>query len=198
MYKKNVFIKLIIVILFTSTTALGQVKNYGGSIVDIFDNALREVLVTNERTLETVISSCKGKFSIKANKGDQLTFTKENYLLHRQLIKSGRKMAILLNFDSQLIQSKIYLDVATLHDYETPMDDAFCQPLFVIDGEPFNSDNRTGRFLNLQPEEVSKVNVLRGRSATEMLGNAAGNGVIFIHTKCNYPSRSKFPAAYEE
>jgi len=198
MYKKNVLIKLLILFLFTSTTVLGQVKNYAGTIVDIFDNAMREVLITNDRTQETVLSSCKGKFSIKANKGDRLTFTKENYLLHNQVIKNGRKMAVLLNFDTQLIRSKIYNDYVSLHDYEAPLDEVFCQTLFIIDGNPFNPNNDTGRFLNLEPEAVAKVDVLKGKIASDMFGNAARNGVVFIHTSCIYQQRAKFPEAYEE
>jgi len=198
MYKKNVCIKFLILSLFTSTVALGQVKNYAGNIVDIFDNPMFEVLITNDRTQETVVSSCKGKFTIRANKGDYLTFTKENYLLHRQPIKNGKKMAVLLNFDTQLIQSKIYNDYVSLHDYDAPLDDVFCQTLFIVNGNPFNPNNGTSRFLDLDPKHISKVNVLKGQIATEMFGNAARNGVVFIQTKCTYLLRQKFPGVYEE
>lgn len=107
-------------------------------------------------------------------------------------------MDVLLNFDTQLIQSKIYNDYVSLHDYEAPLDDVFCQTLFIVNGNPFNPNNNTSRFLNLDPADIAKVNVLKGKIATEMFGNAARNGVIFIQTNCRYLQRQKFPGIYEE
>lgn len=198
MYQKNKCFKLLIFVLITTTTTMSQVKNYTGHIVDIFDNPMYGVSITNERTQETVVSSCKGKFTIRSNKGDYLSFNKENYLLHRQQIKGSKKMAVLLNFDTQLIQSKIYNDFVSLHDYEAPLEDVFCQTLFIVNGCPFNPSNGSGRFLNLNPDDILKVNVLKGKIATEMFGNAGRNGVIFIQTKCNYLQRQKFPGVYAE
>ena len=196
-YKKKV-LPFLIIFIFTTTFAIGQVKNYTGAIVDIFDNPMFGVEVTNERTQEMIVSSCKGKFSIRANQGDQLTFSKDNYLFHRQQIKSGKKMVVLLNFDTKIIKSKIYKDYVTLHDYERSMDEVFCQMLFIIDGNPFNPRNGTSRFLDLSPKNIYKVNILKGTLATEMFGNAGRNGVVLIHTTCGYQRRMKFSSAYEE
>jgi TonB-linked SusC/RagA family outer membrane protein len=69
------------------------------------------------------------------------------------------------------------------------------QPLFVVDGVPFNSDTNTdrgvlagsssasSRFLDLDPNNISEVNVLKGLSATVLYGEAGRNGVILITTK---------------
>ncbi|RMD98062.1 MAG: SusC/RagA family TonB-linked outer membrane protein, partial [Bacteroidetes bacterium] len=69
------------------------------------------------------------------------------------------------------------------------------QPLFVVDGVPFNSDTRadqgvlagaasaSSRFLDLDPNNIAEVSVLKGLSATVLYGEAGRNGVILITTK---------------
>lgn len=67
-------------------------------------------------------------------------------------------------------------------------------PLFVIDGVPFDastnaqSDFRYGnqtssRFLDIDPNNIESVSVLRGLSATTLYGELGRNGVILITTK---------------
>lgn len=74
------------------------------------------------------------------------------------------------------------------------------QPLFIVDGVPFststvgtgdagangfnNGDNsRSSRFLDLDPNNIESVNVLKGLSATVIYGEQGRNGVILITTK---------------
>ena len=68
------------------------------------------------------------------------------------------------------------------------------QALFVVDGVPFSSDtNTTGdflngnngssRFLDLDPNNIESVNVLKGLAAATLYGTAGRNGVIVITTK---------------
>jgi len=69
------------------------------------------------------------------------------------------------------------------------------QPLFVVDGVPFNTDTNTdqnftnggasssSRFLDLDPNSIAEVNVLKGLSATVLYGEQGRNGVILITTK---------------
>lgn len=69
------------------------------------------------------------------------------------------------------------------------------QPLFVVDGVPFNSDTNTdrgfasggatasSRFLDLDPNSIAEVSVLKGLSATVLYGEAGRNGVVLITTK---------------
>lgn len=75
------------------------------------------------------------------------------------------------------------------------------QPLFVIDGVPFNTNtNQQGsfadgslatssRFLDLDPNNIESINVLRGLAATVRYGEQGKKGVIIITTKS--ASRSK-------
>ena len=70
------------------------------------------------------------------------------------------------------------------------------QPLFVIDGVPFNTSTATGdqgftaggatassRFLDLDPQNIAEVSILKGLSATVLYGEAGRNGVILITTR---------------
>ncbi len=69
------------------------------------------------------------------------------------------------------------------------------QPLFVVDGVPFNSNTNTrggftgggqsssSRFLDLDPNNIENVTVLKGLSATVTYGDQGRNGVILVTTK---------------
>jgi TonB-linked SusC/RagA family outer membrane protein len=76
------------------------------------------------------------------------------------------------------------------------------QPLFIVDGVPFNSgtdgqttnggdgrndfingNNGSSRFLDLDPNNIESVNVLKGLAAATLYGTAGRNGVILITTK---------------
>ena len=68
------------------------------------------------------------------------------------------------------------------------------QPLFVVDGVPFQSDtnamggftsgnNGSSRFLDLDPNNIESINVLKGLAASTLYGSQGRNGVILITTK---------------
>ncbi len=69
------------------------------------------------------------------------------------------------------------------------------QPLFVIDGVPFNTSTNadqgfasggataSSRFLDLDPNNIAEVSILKGLSATVLYGEAGRNGVILVTTK---------------
>ncbi len=69
------------------------------------------------------------------------------------------------------------------------------QPLFVVDGVPFNSNTNTrggftgggqsssSRFLDLDPNNVENIVVLKGLAATVTYGDQGRNGVILVTTK---------------
>jgi TonB-linked SusC/RagA family outer membrane protein len=75
------------------------------------------------------------------------------------------------------------------------------QPLFVVDGVPFNgstNDNsnftfgnqNSSRFLDLDPNNIENVSVLKGLSATTLYGEFGRNGVILITTKNGNASKA--------
>lgn len=69
------------------------------------------------------------------------------------------------------------------------------QPLFVVDGVPFNSSTNedrgfasggataSSRFLDLDPNNIAEISVLKGLSATVLYGQQGRNGVILVTTK---------------
>ncbi len=71
------------------------------------------------------------------------------------------------------------------------------QPLFVVDGIPFNTNTNTGRqqtfntggatassrFLDLDPNQIEEISILKGLSATVLYGEAGRNGVVLVTTK---------------
>lgn len=69
------------------------------------------------------------------------------------------------------------------------------QPLFVVDGVPFNTSTNadqnfqnggataSSRFLDLDPNNIAEINVLKGLSATVLYGEQGANGVILVTTK---------------
>ncbi|MCL6272618.1 SusC/RagA family TonB-linked outer membrane protein [Muricauda sp. 2012CJ35-5] len=74
------------------------------------------------------------------------------------------------------------------------------QALFIVDGVPFSTDtnsqgrqgdrqdfvngnNGSSRFLDLDPNSIESVNVLRGLAAATLYGSQGRNGVILITTK---------------
>ena len=69
------------------------------------------------------------------------------------------------------------------------------QPLFVLDGVPIDANTysdrgftsggatASSRFLDLDPNNVSEVSVLKGLAATVLYGEAGRNGVVLITTK---------------
>lgn len=68
------------------------------------------------------------------------------------------------------------------------------QPLFVVDGVPFDAttsngsgftfgNNQTSRFFDIDPNNIANVEVLKSLAATTLYGEAGANGVILITTK---------------
>lgn len=69
------------------------------------------------------------------------------------------------------------------------------QSLFVVDGVPFNADTNSdrgfdaggatasSRFLDLDPNSIAEISILKGLSATVLYGEAGRNGVVLVTTK---------------
>ncbi len=69
------------------------------------------------------------------------------------------------------------------------------QPLFIVDGVPFNTSTNaqngfatggaatSSRFLDIDPNNIESMSVLKGLSATVLYGDQGRNGVILITTK---------------
>lgn len=68
------------------------------------------------------------------------------------------------------------------------------QALFIVDGVPFSNDTNSGgsflsgntgssRFLDIDPNNIANIEVLKGLAATTLYGTLGKNGVILVTTK---------------
>lgn len=78
------------------------------------------------------------------------------------------------------------------------------QPLWIVDGVPFNSSTNAqgdfssgnqatpSRFLDLDPNNVERIDVLKGLSAAVLYGEQGRNGVMIVTTKNARKRKEKF------
>jgi TonB-linked SusC/RagA family outer membrane protein len=59
-------------------------------------------------------------------------------------------------------------------------------------GNPQNQDNPVNRIADINPEDIEKIEVLKGGSAAAIYGSKATNGVIFITTKRGQVGKPQF------
>ena len=59
-------------------------------------------------------------------------------------------------------------------------------PLYVIDGTP------TNEFVNLNPNDIESISILKDGAATSIYGSRAANGVVLITTKQGIEGKTKF------
>lgn len=68
------------------------------------------------------------------------------------------------------------------------------EPLWIVDGVPFNNNadsgaslyggyDRGGASVDINPEDIESISVLKGPNAAALYGSRAGNGVILVTTK---------------
>jgi TonB-linked SusC/RagA family outer membrane protein len=77
------------------------------------------------------------------------------------------------------------------------------QPMFVVDGVPFNANTNSqgsftedglgtsSRFLDLDPNNIESVDVLKGLAAATLYGSQGRNGVVLITTKNGSAGKGK-------
>lgn len=85
------------------------------------------------------------------------------------------------------------------------------QPLWVVDGIPFNSstNNASGfttggtatsssRFLDIDPNTIESINVLKGLAATVLYGDQGRNGVILVTTKAGSSKKRSAEITFQQ
>ena len=72
-----------------------------------------------------------------------------------------------------------------IRGYTSPLSQNTNQPLFVVDGVPFNVDGLPGAnpLLTINPNDIESFDVLKDAGATAIYGSRGANGVIIITTK---------------
>lgn len=81
------------------------------------------------------------------------------------------------------------------------------EPLLIIDGVQVSNNaanfgiglggQTTSRFDDLNPDDIDRIEVIKGPAGTALYGSAASNGVIQIFTKRGRPGRTKWSAFAE-
>jgi TonB-linked SusC/RagA family outer membrane protein len=85
------------------------------------------------------------------------------------------------------------------------------QPLWVVDGVPFSSATNntsgfttggtattTSRFLDLDPNTIESINVLKGLAATVLYGDQGRNGVILVTTKAGSARAKQAEVSFQQ
>lgn len=66
------------------------------------------------------------------------------------------------------------------------------QPLYVVDGMPYEAD-----LSNIDPGDIASITVLKDATATALYGSRAANGVIIVTTKKGSAGKTKIEASFE-
>ena len=104
-------------------------------------------------------------------------------------VLTGKASGVIINQTSGISGSGTNINIRGLNSIS-----GNTQPLFIVDGVPFSSDTNapgsfadgnsgSSRFLDLDPNNIANVNILKGYAATTLYGTAGRNGVILITTK---------------
>lgn len=104
-------------------------------------------------------------------------------------VLNGKASGVIINQASGISGSATNINIRGLNSIS-----GNTQPLFIVDGVPFSNDTNaagnfadgnsgSSRFLDLDPNNIANVNILKGYAATTLYGTAGRNGVILITTK---------------
>ncbi|MGZ9675018.1 SusC/RagA family TonB-linked outer membrane protein [Flavobacterium sp. GNP001] len=153
------------------------------------------VKMQNETTeLESVVVTAQGIKREKKSLGYAVSEIKSAAIEQRAegdvaRVLTGKASGVIINQTSGISGSGTSINIRGLNSIS-----GNTQPLFIVDGVPFSSDtNASGnfadgnsgssRFLDLDPNNIANVNILKGYAATTLYGTAGRNGVILITTK---------------
>jgi TonB-linked SusC/RagA family outer membrane protein len=164
-----------------------QIAIAGSSVINVSlspeTNAIKEIVVT-----ALGISQEKKKlgYAVQEIKGEKLTIARDNNFLNNL---SGNIAGAQVTGSSGGVGSSANI---ILRGYKSLTGTS--QPLFVIDGIPYN--NSSGNIgegntqadygnaaSNINPDDVESISVLKGAAATAIYGARGSNGVILITTK---------------
>lgn len=164
-----------------------EVSASASSVVTVLlaaeSNSMKEVVVT-----ALGISQEKKKlgYAVQEVKGDKLTVARDNNFLNNL---SGNVAGAQITSSSGGVGSSANI---ILRGYKSLTGSS--QPLFVVDGIPYN--NSSGNIgegntqadygnaaSNINPDDIESISVLKGAAATAIYGSRGSNGVILITTK---------------
>lgn len=239
--RKKMF--LMIVFAFLAQLSFGQQKTVTGVVKDE-TGLLPGVTVTNKSDRKSSATDFDGKYAIKADEGDILTFSFVGYSTKSIAVSQSNKIDVVLTNDAKVMEevvvaafgiqrdkkslgysnSKISsteltaaksINVSNMIAGKVPgirvsgTGGAFTgssiiirgfttftgsnQPLYVIDGVPIDNSgggtqlqrgsSQSNRAIDINPEDIEDIVVLKDASSTALYGSRGASGVILITTK---------------
>lgn len=158
-------------------------------------------MAEDAQALEEVVVTAQGIKKEKQALGYAVSEVKNDQLEQRAegdvgRILSGKASGVNITSQSGLSGSGTSIIIRGLSTFSGSN-----QPLFIVDGVPFdsgtnnqgsfvNGNNGSSRFLDLDPNNIESVNVLKGLAAATLYGTQGRNGVILITTKNGSASTS--------
>ncbi len=147
------------------------------------DVAVDEVVVT---AIGVKKDAKKLGYSVQSVNGDDISRTSNENIVNAL---NGKVAGVNINNSSGSAGASSYIEIrgaASLTGNN--------QPLFVVDGIPINNSgggtgqsvagvDESNRAIDLDPNTIESINVLKGGAATALYGLRAANGVIIVTTK---------------
>lgn len=158
------------------------------------DNVINVTMVEDAQALQEVVVTAQGIVREKRSLGYAVTTVESDKVEARPeadigRVLSGKVAGVNITANNGLSGSGTNI---IIRGYSSATQSN--QPLFIVDGIPFDSGTNTqsnfldgntesSRFLDIDPNTIENVSVLKGLSATVLYGNRGRNGVILITTK---------------
>lgn len=173
-------------------------------------------LVQDSKALSEVVVTALGierdkrslNYAVQEIKGSQLANRGEPNILN---LLQGKVAGVQITGASGSAGASTNINIRGIHSFTGGN-----QPLFVVDGVPIsndvdrtnggslgtNGDNQpSNRALDINPDNIESVNVLKGAAAAALYGSRASNGVIVVTTKkggnANKKAEVAFSSTYE-
>ncbi|MCF6223779.1 MAG: SusC/RagA family TonB-linked outer membrane protein [Flavobacteriaceae bacterium] len=158
------------------------------------DNIINITMVSDDNTLDEVVVTAFGIKREKQALGYAVSTVKEDMLEQRAdgdigRVLAGKASGINIQSQSGMSGSGTSILIRGMNSFSGSN-----QPLFVVNGVPFSSgtnaqgdfvdgNNGSSRFLDLDPNNIESVSILKGLAAATLYGTDGRNGVILITTK---------------
>ncbi len=164
------------------------------------DNTMNVQMQEDAQALEEVVVTALGIKREKQALGYAVTEVGEDELEARPegdvaRVLQGKASGVQITNQSGLSGSGTNIVIRGLSSFSSSN-----QALFIVDGVPFSTDtnsqgrggdrqdfingnNGSSRFLDLDPNSIESVNVLKGLAAATLYGSQGRNGVVLITTK---------------
>jgi len=157
-------------------------------------NTINVTLKASANVLEEVVVTAQGIKKSKKALGYAVSTVKSDQIQERASgdvarVLSGKTSGVQINATSGMSGSGTNIIIRGYSSFSQSN-----QPLFIVDGVPFDSGTNTpddfvngnsgsSRFLDLDPNSIASISVLKGLAAATLYGSQGRNGVILITTK---------------